>query len=540
MKILATIVLCVCAGLVSAGLEKRPNVVLIVCDDLNDWVEPLGGHPQAVTPNLARFAETAVTFENAHANNPVCAPSRASFLTGIYPHTSGNLFWDEWFKNPVLQNSTTLMRHFRDGGYRVVGSGKLMHHFQRGEWDEFPLKADYGPVAWDGEQRVGHPSVREPFRSVGAIDGSFGSLADVPFAGEDRDGAGWIYGGWSETKPFRYESEQDRSPTPDEKVARWAARRLETFAQEERDQPFMLAVGFIRPHTPMYAPQEFFDLFLLEDVELPPLLLGDDADTRYAAHLTPEQKGIRYHRLISEAYGSEEAGLRRFAQAYLACTAFVDAQIGVVLDALEATGLDEDTVVIVTSDHGFNVGEKSYLFKNSPWEESTRVPLFVRAPGVTVAGSRATAPVSLIDVYPTLVDLCGLPSETRKNEQGRPLDGHSLAPLLRAPGAGEWSGPPAALSMVHAAEEATDPLSPAEAQDPARQHWSIRTERYRYIRYNSGAVELYDMQDDPHEWRNLAAEPGHAETLARFDELLREMIAPVELPPVASVTIPAD
>ncbi len=537
---------CAASGRVEPGQPARPNVVLIVCDDLNDWVEPLGGHPQAHTPVLAGFAETAVTFTNAHSNNPVCAPSRSSFLTGIYPHTSGNLFWKKWFENPVLANSKTLMAHFRDNGYRVVGSGKLMHHARKNEWDEYPLAADYGPVAWDGERRVGHPSVAEPFRSIGAIDGSFGSLADVPFAGEPRrtdpdgtapgtPGPGWIYGGWGTLRPFRHASPDDRDPTPDEKVADWAARRLERFAEED-EGPFFLAVGFIRPHTPMHAPQEFFDRFPLETVEFPPRLAGDEADTHLAAHFSPEQKGRRYFRLIGESYGSDDAGLKRFAQAYLACTAFADAQIGVVLDALARTGLDRDTVVVITSDHGFNMGEKAYLFKNSPWEESTRVPLLVRAPGVGVAGGRTDTPVSLIDLYPTLADLCGLTGETRKNDDGRPLDGHSLRPLLADPGAGAWDGPPAALTMVHAEEDATTSQPPEAYDDPARQHWSIRTRTHRYVRYNSGAIELYDHRTDPHEWHNLADDPAQARTIGELDALLREMIAPIELPPIADAS----
>ena len=390
----------------------------------------------------------------------------------------------------------------------------------------------------DGERRVGHPSVAEPFRSIGAIDGSFGSLADVPFADDprqpdaDKPGSGWIYGGWQSVRPFRYAGPDDRDLTPDERVARWAARRLERFSEE--GEPFFLAVGFIRPHTPMYAPQAFFDRFPLDSVELPPRLAGDAGDTRYAAHFSPEVKGRRYFRLIEASYGSAEAGLKRFAQAYLACTAFADAQIGVVLGALARTGLDENTVVVITSDHGFNIGEKSFLFKNSPWEESTRVPLFVRAPGVSVAGGRTDTPVSLIDLYPTLADLCGLEGDTRKSAAGRPLDGHSLRPLLTDPAAGVWEGPPAALTMVHAEEDAAREQPPEAHDDPASQHWSIRTRTHRYVRYNTGAIELYDHRTDPHEWYNLADEPSQRGTIEQMDGLLREMIAPVVLEPQGS------
>lgn len=532
----------------SASAGPRPNVLLIVCDDLNDWVEPLGGHPQARTPALARLAREGVTFTNAHSNNPVCAPSRASFLTGVYPHTSGNLFWAKWFENPVLASTGTIMRRFRESGYRVVGSGKLMHHPKRDEWDEFPHEADYGPVAWDGQRRVAHPDVPEPFRSIGAIDGSFGPLERVPFSdGTGAPGAGWINGGWKNVRPFRVDGPDDRDPTPDERVAAWAAQRIERFAADD-DGPFFLAVGFIRPHTPMHAPRAFFDLFPPDEIRLPAWMETDADDTRLAAHVGPDQKGRRYFRMISEAYGTPDAGLRHFAQAYLACTTFVDAQIGVVLDALDRSGLADDTIVIVTSDHGFTMGDNAYLFKNSPWESSTRVPLLIRAPGLTTAGGRADVPVGLIAIAPTLVDLCGLDeardADPARNADpagkadhaaagGRRLDGVSLRPLLADPAAGAWDGPPAALTMVHAAEDAARPLTELQSRDPAHQHWSIRTATHRYIRYNSGQVELYDHRTDPHERRNIADGPEAAPVVSELDALLRRLIAPVVLPAAA-------
>ena len=151
--------------------------MLIVCDDLNDYVEGFGGHPQARTPNMKRLADSGVSFHCAHSNHPVCAPSRSSFLTGIYGHTSGNLFWAKWFQNPVLKNSKTVMEFFRENGYQVVGSGKLMHHGRPSEWDEFKHPADYGPHVFDGAARVAHPSVPAPFGLIGAVDGSFAPLS---------------------------------------------------------------------------------------------------------------------------------------------------------------------------------------------------------------------------------------------------------------------------------------------------------------------------------------------------------------------------
>jgi len=493
-----------------SSAADRPNVVLIVCDDLNTQIGHLSGHPQARTPNIDRLARSGVSFRRAYSNNPICAPSRSSFLTGIYPHTSGNLFWGKWFQNEILANCKTVMEHFRDNGYRVVGSGKLMHHFRRDVWDEFAHKADYGPMAYDGKQRVGHPAVPEPFRSIGPVDGSFGPLSDVPFGG--KDGKGWIYGRWDKTQPFRYVSEEDRSPTPDERNARWAADRIQQFAEADADQPFFLAVGFIRPHTPLHAPKKHFDMFPLDSLELPPIKTGDADDCHYRDVFHDEVKGLRYYAALGKSYPAIQDGLKAFLQAYLACVAAVDGQIGVVVDAVDDSGLRENTIIIVTSDHGWHNGQKEYLFKNSPWEESTRVPFIVRAPGVTKSGEIAEHPVSLIDLYPTLVDLCNLKGDTRKNDRGRPLDGHSVRPFLENSTSRDWAGPDGALTMIYAGAKSKTGMTPSDLKNPAKQHWSLRTKRWRYVLYNNGAEELYDHAADPYEWTNLAEDPDLAST----------------------------
>lgn len=498
-------------------VAARPNVVLILCDDLNDYVEGLDGHPQARTPELRRLADSGVTFCRAYSNNPVCAPSRSSFLTGIYCHESGNLFWNKWFQNPVLRNSRTMMEHFRANGYETVGTGKIMHHLKRDVWTHFHHEADYGPVVYDGRQRVAHPGVPQPFQSIGAIDGSYASLGDVPFADDANPQSGWIYGRWGkQVQPYRYASDDDRDPTPDERNAAWAAQRLRQFAASDRDQPFFLAVGFIRPHTPLHVPQKYFDLFPLSDVQLPVIQPDDAADTHLREVVKPSDKGRRYFRLLSQSYSGSTEGLRAFTQAYLASVAAVDDCVGEVIRAVDGTSLKENTIVIVTSDHGWQMGQKDFLFKNSPWEEATRVPLFIRAPGVTPAGGVAESPVSLIDLYPTLVDLCGLEGSTMKNKQGKPLDGHSLRPLLQDPAVDDWTGPEAALSMVYAGD--------AYDGDLSKQHWSLRTRRWRYIRYGNGAEELYDHDADPREWVNLADDPAHDEPRRRLSAMLWERL----------------
>jgi len=503
-----------CAG-PPAAPKRRPNVVLIVCDDLNDYVAHMGGHPQARTPAMDKLALSGVAFRRAYSNNPVCAPSRSSFLTGIYPHTSKNLFWDKWWTNPVLKNSKTLMEHFRNNGYHVAGSGKLMHHHRRQVWSEFKHKADYGPFVYDGKERVAHPSVPQPFQSIGHVDGSFAPLSDPPYGPNAKGAKGWIYGTWGKTQKFRYVSADDRDPTPDERNAAWAASRIKALAKQPDGKPFFLGVGFIRPHTPLHVPKRFFDMFPLASVKVPVIKPGDAKDCHYLDVFDADMKGPKYFRLLKQSYPNVDDGLKAFTQAYLASVAAVDECIGQVVDAVDASGQADNTIIVVTSDHGWNMGEKDYLFKNALWEESARVPLIVRAPGVAKAGSVAEHPVSLIDIYPTLVDLCGLKGDTRKNAGGARLDGHSMRPFLAEPKTGTWKGPDAALTMVFAGK--------GTAKQPEKQHWSVRTKKWRYILYNNGSEELYDHDADPYEWTNLSADARHAKTKATLKAKLLRM-----------------
>ena len=507
--------------------EKKLNVVLIVCDDLNDYITGIPGqtgHPQARTPHVEKLAESGVAFRRAYSNNPVCAPSRSSFLTGIYPHTSGNLFWDKWFYNPVLKNSRTMMEHFHDNGYHVVGSGKLMHHFKKAVWDEFEYEADYGPFVYDGKERVAHPSVPEPYRSIGAVDGSYAPLSDVPYADDDDPNTGWIYGDWDNIKPLKYRSEEDRDPTPDERNANWAAAKIREFSENKQDKPFFLGVGFIRPHTPLHVPKKYFDLFPLDSVKRPVIKSGDASDTHYADVFDEDVKGLRYFRTLNESYQDPDTAIKTFTRAYLACVTAVDDCIGQVVAAVDNSCLQDNTIIVLVSDHGWQMGQKDYLFKNSPWEESIRIPFVIRAPGVTKAGGVAEHPISLIDLYPTLVDLCGLTGDTRKNANGAKLDGFSVRPFLEDPACDTWQGPEGALTMVYAGENSKQVVTEDDKKDPARQHWSLRTRRWRYIRYNNGSEELYDHQTDPHEWNNLAGDPTFQSVKDLMIQELKSMV----------------
>jgi len=498
-----------------AGQSRKPNVVMIVCDDLNDYVTGMAGHPQARTPHIARLAQSGVAFKRAYSNNPICAPSRSSFLTGIYPHTSKNLFWDKWHQNPVLKNSKTIMDHFRDNGYHVAGSGKLMHHHLPSVWSEYKYKADYGPFVYDGKNRVAHPSVPQPFNSIGAVDGSYAPLSDVPYGPNENDNKGWIYGAWGKIEKFKYVDQDNRDPTPDERNAAWAENRINEFAKQENCKPFFLGVGFIRPHTPLHVPKRFFDMFPIGSVKIPVIRPNDAEDCHYKDVFDSDQKGLKYFRLLKQSYPDLESALKAFTQAYLASVAAVDECVGRVIEAVDKSPFKDNTIIVVTSDHGWNMGEKDYLFKNSLWEESTRVPLIIRAPGVALPGGIAEHPVSLIDIYPTLIDLCGLKGDTKKNKKGAKLDGYSLRPFLKDPKSETWNGPEAALTMIYAGK--------GTGNDPAKQHWSVRTRRWRYILYNNGSEELYDHNNDPYEWINLSRDTRYAKTKADLKAQLFRM-----------------
>jgi len=501
----------------------RPNVLFIICDDLNDSVEGMGGHPQAKTPNLSRLASEGIKFSNAHSAAPVCGPSRASLWTGIYPHHSGlyghSQDRNQWHNNPVLKNCKPLFEHFADNGYRIYGAGKLFHNnhnteplFNRTDsLGTFGYGQEYGPFAYSGDMSEGiskalraHPDVPEQFGMTGF--NSFASIDNVPEILPDKENGIDGYKGWVLIPGFkptalRYVSEEDRDPLPDEVTANFGIDVL----QQNHDEPFLITLGIIRPHAPWHAPQSYFDMFPLDEVKLPPYLENDLEDCAEELWNTRFNYGNMRFRALHECCEGDQ-GWRRWLQAYLACVAFADAQVGRVLDALDKSKYADNTIVIFTSDHGFHMGEKDQIFKRTVWDESTRVPMIIRMPDGRNKGKECTHPVGLIDLYPTLVDLCGLTEDTYR-EGGRPLDGHSIRPFLNDPENGSWNGPDVALSAIVAGIPVEQDV-PANVDD---QHFSVRSKDWRYTLTRKGDEELYDHRTDPHEWNNLADDPAFSE-----------------------------
>ncbi len=496
------------------------NAVLIVLDDLNDSIAGMGGHPQARTPNIRRLIERGVMFNNAHSNAPICAPARACLFSGIHPHRSGVIGFKPMDSSELLRNSVSLFEHYKRNGYNIYGAGKL-HHWHReiaatfanadGSTNYGPL-TEYGPFPYDGEKanmEVLHPSLKflenhipDPKKKLWNTRGehSFAPLSDVPVEPQYPGWHGWRY----YNREFRYVSDTDRDLMPDELTANYAAAIL----QRRPDRPFILGAGLIRPHTPLYAPKKYFDMFPLDEVELPPFKEDDLDDCQDFLKLI-FQYGFERHELY------RKTGLwKRFIQAYLACVAFADAQVGVILDALETGPHADNTVVILTGDHGFHMGEKLYNFKLTNWEESSRVPMVISAPGAR-KGRTCSHPVSHVDIYPTLVDYCGLPRNPNAAKSGHPLDGHSMRPFVEDPVGGKWGGPDVALIAVY---------GEAKPQGGEYQNFSVRGRRWRYTLYENGAEELYDHQNDPQEWTNLAKNTRYAATKSELKQKLLRML----------------
>jgi choline-sulfatase len=417
--------------------RRKPNVLFISIDDLNDWVGILGGHPQARTPNIARLAKRGVSFENAHCAAPACNPSRTAVLTGIRPSTSG-VYGNDQAWRPALSQAVTLPQMFRRNGYAALGSGKVFHFGDPRSWDEYhPDFCDRPP-----DRRRADPS-----------DSAYVNIESIKY-GASKAGRD--------------------SVMSDYRVARYIEQQL----GKKHDQPFFLACGFFKPHLPWHVPQKYYDMYPLDRVVVPAVEKGDLEDI-------PEA-GRRMARVATHRALVRKKAWREAVQGYLAALSFADAMLGRVLDALDASAHRDDTIVVLWSDHGWALGEKFHWKKFALWEECTRVPLIIGGPGI--AQARCTRPVNLVDLYPTLAELCGLNAPAQ-------IDGVSLGPLLADPAA---------------------PWQHASLTTHGHGNHAVRDERWRYIRYADGSEELYDHDADPNEWRNLAERPDKEEVKARL------------------------
>ena len=433
--------------------QENPNVLMIAVDDLNNWVGPLGGHPNTKTPNLDRLAQRATVFSNAQASAPLCGPSRASIMTGLSPSTTGIYgdVKDNEIKaaNAKAKQAIFLSEYFKQHGYYTAAVGKIFHNgIASGSFDVF-----------------------------GGRVPAFGPYPPKPLKW-DRGGTNSDWGAFPER------DEQ----MPDYDSANWLVEQL----KKKHDKPFFIAGGFLRPHVPWTVPQKWFDMHPIDTIQLPPYLSNDLDDVPDIAKRISE-----YKMLPTTEWALANNEWKNMVQAYLASISFVDFYIGKVLDALDASEYADNTIVVLWGDHGYDVGEKSRFAKMALWETSTRTTLIIR-PINAQAKQLSGRPVSLLDIYPTLVKMFGLP----KN----PLnEGNDITPLLSNHNA-KWN---------HAAVTTFGPNNHA-----------IKTDRFRYIHYEDGSEELYDHLSDPNEWKNLASNIDYKKIKKQMKKYLPKENAP--------------
>jgi arylsulfatase A-like enzyme len=414
------------APALQAAEPARPNVLFIAVDDLNHWVGHLKRNPQTKTTNIDRLAARGVTFTRSYCTAPACNPSRASLMSGLRPSTSGVYTnGDDW--RPRI-SAQMLGTSFRKAGYHVAGAGKIYH-------GSFPK-----PTEWDDYfQGMG--------RKEANVDGGVGGIRFAPFKGGD-------------------------DAVSDYSIVDYCIQQL----GKKHDRPFFLACGLHKPHMPWNVPQKYYDMFPLDQIELPPHQKDDLADIPGAGVKMARPQGDHAAMLKSGRW-------KEAVQAYLATIAYTDMNIGRLLEALEKSPHRDNTIIVFWGDHGWHLGEKEHWRKFALWEEATRTPFIWVVPGVTSAGGVCERTVDFLSIYPTLCDLCRVPVPAH-------VEGASIKSLLVDPKSA-WDRP--ALT-TH-----------------GYQNHAVRTEQWRYIRYADGSEELYDETKDPYEYVNLAQKPEFAE-----------------------------
>jgi arylsulfatase A-like enzyme len=444
----------------TAAGTARPNVLMIGVDDMNDWVGCLGGYPGVHTPNIDRLAAAGALFNNAHCAAPVCNPSRTALFTGKRPSTTG-VYDNEQYWRPALPGLLTLPEYFRKNGYYAAGAGKVFHHVAGfnppDQWDEFQLQVFDDP--WY-RRTEWYPWVKkEPTPKAYPYNG----ITD--FQGE------FDWGVLPKTE----------AEYGDMRAVDWAGK----FLKQEHTKPFFACVGLWHPHIPMFAPQKYLDMYPKDSVNLPITPEDDLDDVPPQGKIFAAARREEFDRIV------RDGKWRDMVQAYLACITFADQMVGQVLDFLEQSPYAKNTIVVFWSDNGWHLGEKRHVHKSTLWQRSTHVPLIIAGAPVKQNGTARTQPVSLLDLYPTLVDLCGIPTNSAN-------EGMSLRPLL---------------------EEHTAHHPPVVTTYWPDNH-SVRDERWRYTRYKDGSEELFDETKDKNEFHNLAAKPEYRSVKQRLAEFM--------------------
>ena len=451
--------ICVAAGLscspvyaIGKSQNLKPNVLFIAIDDMNDWTTVFNRDNPIKTPNLERLAKRGMFFSKAYCAAAACCPSRAAIMTGIYPHNSG-VYGNQHAWAKMMPEAVTLSRYFMLNGYETYGAGKIFHHGRTGA--DIPGKPSFEkvkPFAYDRRPKSGK-------NYNGYTEGNLGWF-------------GWDWG------------EHDQKPI-DIDMVQWCEAVMDTPQQKPR----FLAAGIFKPHLPFYADAETFKKYPFEDTDLPPMPKNDLDDVPPRGKQMAHTQYYIYKNTTRQPEDSP-GSLKKMVQCYQASADFADQMVGRLLDKLDATGKADKTIIVLWADHGYHLGDKEACVKFTLWEKANRVPFIIVAPGVTRPGSVCDKPVGLIDIYPTLVELAGLPR--------RKVDGTSLVPLLKDPQQ-RWH--PALMTM-------------------GKGNHAVRSDRWRYIRYADGSEELYDHSNDPWEWTNLAGKPEYKDIIEQHRKLL--------------------
>ncbi len=431
----------------SAQQQDKPNVLFIAIDDMNDWTSLFDKNNPIKTPNLEKLAARGAFFTRAYCSSPACNPSRASIMTGTRPHKTG-IYGNSSDWRGALPEATTLQQYFMGHGYYVGGAGKIFHH--QNEW---------------------------AFHDNASFHEFLLMQINKPYPPAKLNGLEWYGSQNTDWAPWPEYIEE----TADFRTSEYAIQ----FLKKKHNRSFFLNVGIYKPHSPFFAPKEYFEEYPKATLAMPALKEDDWQDLPAGATALMENTKWFWKGMMQAVEEDPEA-YREFIQAYQSCASFADDMIGRVISALDESPYRDNTIIVVWSDHGFHLGEKEHIEKFALWEKTTHVPYIIVAPGQVAPGTVIEKPVDLTTIYPTLAELCGL----EKPE----VAGISVVPLLKNKNA---AFPPALMTYM-------------------KGNHAIRTERWRYIQYADGSEELYDHEQDPHEWNNLAQQDAYSGIMAKL------------------------
>lgn len=462
-----------CSSAKDDNLISHPNVLFISLDDMNDWVEPLSGNDQTITPRLSRFADEAVNFTKNYCPSPGCNPSRSALLTGLHTYSSGMYSnYQDWRDVPRLQEVQTIGQYFRENGYYTAGAGKIFHY---GQVDTLGWDAYYPSILKPMPNDI-FPEIRPANMPTFEHMYSMFDWAGLPISDEE---------------------------TGDFESVNYISKQLE----KEHEKPFFLACGIYRPHLPWYVPQKYFDRFPIDEIQLPKIMENDTADLGAVAKELISRGG-NYHKHVVESGQWKGA-----VQGYLASVSFADEMVGRLLDNLAKSKYADNTIVVIWSDHGWQLGEKMHWRKFALWENTIRTVMMMKVPPNIEkmpegsATGNTTNLTSLMDIYPTLVDLCNLPPRTD-------FDGVSLKPILENP----------ETKRLRAIITTYDYGS-----------YSVRYDKWHYIRYIDDSEELYNLHEDPEEWINLANNSEHDAIKTQLSGYIPSN--PIDLPEASLISL---